>query len=168
MTEADTIMTAVGELTIARARPEDADTVLAILLDASRWLVARGIDQWRPEHFTPEELLTDIARGEMYLATRDSAPVGTLKLQWEDRPTWGDMPDDAGYVHRLAVRRVFAGRALGQRLLEWAARRAAASGKTYLRLDCIAANRALRAYYERAGFTLRREVCGSALFEKRV
>lgn len=61
-------------------------------------------------------------------------------------------PDDAGYVHALAVRRELAGRGFGERLLEWAEERVAAAGREFLRLDCRSDNPVLQAYYERLGF----------------
>jgi ribosomal protein S18 acetylase RimI-like enzyme len=72
-------------------------------------------------------------------------------LLWSDPLVWRDVPEDAGYVHSLAIRRAYAGRGLGKTLLEWAERLATA-GKRYLRLDCGAENLPLRAYYERLGF----------------
>ena len=62
--------------------------------------------------------------------------------QWPGR-------SDAGYLHRLAVRRHGEG---SESLLHWAEGHVAAEGKAYLRLDCAAWNESLRAYYERAGY----------------
>jgi hypothetical protein len=44
------------------------------------------------------------------------------------------------------------GAGLGGRLLRWGERHASAAGKSYLRLDCVASNETLRAYYERAAY----------------
>jgi len=85
---------------------------------------------------------------------------------------WGNVPDDAGYLHRLAIRRVYAGMELGRQLLQWAEGKVASAGRDYLRLDCMAENQALRQYYEQAGFTYRGEVRGegwrASLYEKKV
>lgn len=144
-------------ITIERATERDADAVLAILLDAARWLLSRGIEQWRPEHFQREALLRHIARGEVFVARHDATPVGTLSLSWDDLAVWGEQPPIAGYVHGLAISRSEGGHGLGRALLDWASRRAAAAGKPLLRLDCVTDNPALRAYYERAGFTYVRD-----------
>ncbi len=111
-------------------------------------------------------------RGEVYVFRLDGRPVGTLVLQWSDEETWGGVADAAGYVHGLAIRREWAGKGLGRALLKWAEDRTAAAGRDYLRLDCAAENRALNAYYARAGFGYRGrasvqglEVC---LYEKPV
>jgi GNAT superfamily N-acetyltransferase len=75
-------------------------------------------------------------------------------------------------VHCLAIRRAFAGIGLGRYLLQWAEQRIAAVGKKFIRLDCMAENPALCAYYEQVGFTHRGETQGkgwkAALYEKKV
>lgn len=58
------------------------------------------------------------------------------------------------YVHRIAVRRQFAGQGVSTGMLEWAVNHAAALGRSYLRLDCEADRRELRSIYERFGFRL--------------
>ena len=157
---------------VVRADASDLDTVLSILEEAARWLASRGIDQWGPGSSPRDRVLARIKRGEVYLAVQHGKPVGNIVLQWSDEETWGDVPDDAGYVHGLAIRRGAAGRGLGLKLLRWAERRAAAAGKRYLRLDCAAGNRALNGYYERAGFSHRGQtsVFGLevSLFEKEI
>ena len=123
--------------------------MLAVLAEASAWLGERSIEQW-PDRFPTGWVLPAIEAGETWLAELDGQIVGTLVVQWEDPLIWAGYPSDAGYLHRLAVRRH--GADLGGRLLRWAERHAAAAGKSYLRLDCVASNESLRAYYERAAY----------------
>jgi GNAT superfamily N-acetyltransferase len=160
------------QVVIAQAHPTDIDEVLDILEDAARWLVSRGIDQWRPGSFDRHAFAARIERGEVYLALVGDQPAGTLTLQTSDPLFWPDAPDDALYLHKLAVRRAYAGQGLGYRLLQWAERTTAAAGKTYLRLDCMAESTAMRAYYEDAGFNYRGDLSGrtwsASLYEKRV
>ena len=140
---------------MVRAAESDADTVQSILEEAARWLTYRGIGGWTPGSFPRRRILERIGRGEMYLAGLAGQTFGTLALQWSDEEVWGDTPGDAGYVHGLAVRRDFAGRGLGRELLRWAEDRVALSGRSYLRLDCLAENQGLNEYYGRAGFRCR-------------
>ena len=158
--------------TIARATLADLDVAIALYEDAARWLVARGIDQWRPGDYTREWARDNIERDEMYLAWRDGAAVGKFTLVWDDPEVWGEQPPDAGYLHGLATARSEAGRGLGVTLLRYAARRVAAAVRRYLRLDCTASNQALRDYYTRAGFTHVEDKWhggwGASLFEQTV
>jgi GNAT superfamily N-acetyltransferase len=164
-----------GNLSIKQAGPSDLDTIINMLEEAASWLASRGIDQWMPGSFLGpryDSIDDQVNRGEIYLAILDGMPAGTLTLQWEDKKFWGDVPDDAAYVHRIAIRRVYAGKGLGLRLLQWAESTAATAGKTCLRLDCMAENAALCEYYERAGFGDRGEIRGKGwrgrLYEKRI
>jgi len=134
---------------VRRAGPGDIEVVLAVLADAARWLRERDTEQW-PDRFPVKWVMPAIERGETWLAEVDGETVGTLVVQWEDTVFWAGFPADAGYLHRLAVRRP--GNGQGRGLLQWAERHAASNGKAYLRLDCVAWNAPLRAYYERAGY----------------
>ncbi len=140
-------------VTMVRATPADADTFIEIHEEAARWLWDLGIRQWRPGAFQKVWLDAPLARGEVYLARRGAETIATIALQWSDEETWGPRPDDAGYVHGLRVRRSAAGQGIGRALLRWAEREVARAGRPYLRLDCIADNPRLCAYYEQAGFT---------------
>ncbi len=155
MSEPQTLITPAGALAIAPAVPDDADAILDVLNEAARWLTDRGIDQWRPGMFDRSLLLAAIDDGEVYVVRRGGAVVATVALSWDDTLTWGEVPDDAGYVHDLAIRRVIGGRRVGAALLDWAGRASAAAGKAFLRLDCDARNQALNDYYRRAGFSYR-------------
>jgi ribosomal protein S18 acetylase RimI-like enzyme len=146
-----------SELRVVQASPEDVEEVCDLLAEAAAWMRGRGIEQW-PRRFPRTQIAESVARGETYLARLGDATAGTLALEWEDPLFWGDRPRDAGYVHRVAVRRAFAGRGLGARLVDWAAERVVARGRRYLRLDCMAQNARLRRYYEELGFEHRGDV----------
>jgi GNAT superfamily N-acetyltransferase len=158
-----------ARVNVRPARPEEVAIVLDVLADASAWLQARGIKQW-PERFDASWVMPAIERGETWLAEAEREVVGTLVVEWEDELCWAGYPADAGYLHRLAVRRRESG--LGGQLLRWAEEHTAAAGKPFLRLDCVAWNDPLRAYYERAGYEYVGDVTvgpyTQARYEKRV
>jgi len=141
---------------IRLAAAADLDDVLDILNEAARWLASRGINQWRVDGFPRELVAGDIARGEVYVAMRDRRAVGTFTLQWSDELFWRGVAGDAGYIHRIAVRRD--ARGIGVDLLKAAERITLAAGRKLLRLDCYAGNAALCSYYERAGFIRRADI----------
>jgi ribosomal protein S18 acetylase RimI-like enzyme len=159
-------------LEVREARPADLAAVVSMLEEAARWMLRRGIEGWTPDGFSRERIAVLIESGEMYLAVLDGRPAGTFTLQWSDTETWGDVPDDAGYIHGLAIRREFAGKGLGREMLRRAEQTVSRSEREYLRLDCVADNDALNEYYRQAGFARRgiAVVRGLAvsLYEKRV
>jgi GNAT superfamily N-acetyltransferase len=142
------------ELTLAL--PADLDDVLDVLNESARWLSSRGVNQWTIDGFPRKLIASNISRGEVYVARCASRAVGTFTLQWSDEMFWADTADDAGYIHRIAVRRE--ARGLGLDLLKFAERVTIAAGRKLLRLDCYSGNEALCSYYERAGFVRRADV----------
>jgi ribosomal protein S18 acetylase RimI-like enzyme len=159
-------------LVVRTARPADLEAVLTMVEEAARWMVRRRIKGWTPDGISRERIATLIGDGEMYLVALAGQPAGTFALQWSDRDTWGDIPEDAGYVHGLAIRREFAGMGLGREMLRRAEQMVSRSEREYLRLDCVADNEALNEYYRRAGFAYRGKavvrVLAVSLYEKRV
>ncbi|HZC06136.1 MAG TPA: GNAT family N-acetyltransferase [Ktedonobacterales bacterium] len=158
-----------GRYHLTRAAEADAATLVALYDEAAAWLTAGGLRQWAPGQFTPVMVVEELRVGHaVYLLRRDDEPVGKLTLQWDDPEMWGERSPDAGYVHGLCVRRAVAGLGVGAALLDWAGQRVRTSGRRWLRLDCMAANPALRAYYERLGFTYRGEAeeGWAALYER--
>jgi GNAT superfamily N-acetyltransferase len=89
------------------------------------------------------------------VATLAGEPAGTVSLFDVDERFWLGAPRDALYVHKLAVRRSFAGHGLGAAIIRWSELRARADGKRFLRLDCPRDDPGVRRYYELAGFVHR-------------
>ena len=144
---------------IRPAVPGDEDAVVGLLSVAAAWTASIGFLNWA--HRFPRNVVTRaIAAGELYVAQEDDSIVATVTLQWSDAMLWGDREDDAGYVHRLAVRRDRAGAGLGTALVDWATQEVRARGRDWLRLDASADNLPLCAYYEGLGFEHRGEVEG--------
>jgi GNAT superfamily N-acetyltransferase len=135
---------------------EDADTVAALLDEATVWVNELGFSQW-PLPFPRDEIAAAIDRGEVYVVeAEDGDAVATMTMLHDDPMYWGDRPPDAFYVHKLAVRRDQAGRGIGAAVVEWANAEAAEAGREFLRLDCLGDNPGIRDYYEGLGF----EHCG--------
>lgn len=119
---------------------------------------------------TRERFLGQIRQGEVFLARIGNQVVGTITLQWNDPVFWNGASPDAGYIHKLAVVRNYAGRKTGEAMLRWAETQAILTGKKHLRLDCLAANGMIRAYYEKAGYVHKGDISPkgwrASLYEK--
>lgn len=142
-------------ITMRQATPDDTTTFAEIHQEVAHWLWSRGIHQWQPGMWPEEWIRHAIARGDLYVAVEQGAVIGTVIIQSTDTKIWGETANAAGYVHGLRVRRSAAGRGIGLALLCWAEREIAARGNRLARLarlDCMAENSALCAYYERAGY----------------
>jgi GNAT superfamily N-acetyltransferase len=142
-----------SEIEIRQATPQDVEVVSDILKEAARWLEQMGMPLWRQGELEPERIAADVAAGLFFLAECSGDPAGTMKFQLDDPVFWSDAQQgEAAYVHRLAVRRGYAGAGLSAALLSWAVSRTRAHVRRYLRLDCDASRPRLRAVYERFGF----------------
>jgi len=142
-----------SELQIRQATPEDAEVVADILNEAARWAEQSGKPLWQNGELEPSRIVTDVNAGLFFLAEYSGESAGTVRFQLDDSDFWPDtLPQEAAYIHRLVVRRRYAGTGLSTALLRWAVERTYALGRRYLRLDCVASRARLREIYERFGF----------------
>ncbi len=134
--------------------PEDASAVTVILTDAARWVEQLdGTTMWVDDELAEDRIASEVDAGLFHVAECDGEIAGALKFQLDDHLFWPDLAtDDSAFIHRLAVRRNYAGRGVSTALLRWAADYARSMGRQYLRLDCDAERARLRNLYERVGF----------------
>ncbi|MCX5332336.1 GNAT family N-acetyltransferase [Streptomyces sp. NBC_00140] len=141
-------------LTYRKAEPADAKTLVHLRDSLSLWMLARGIDQWKPQEKTEAHFLTRMQEGEVWLAYTGDTLAGAYELWWTDEAAWGPRPSDAGYIHRLMTTPHTAPPNTGRQLLTHAESRIRAAARPYARLDCLSTNPRLRTYYESAGYTV--------------
>jgi len=135
------------------ALPQDVQIVSDILGEAARWLDQKGVSLWKAGELLPSSVGDEVDASLFFLAECDGVAAGAVKFQLEDPLFWPDVkPEESAFIHRLAVRRRFAGGAVSSAMLRWAVERTRSLGRRYLRLDCEATRLRLRAVYERYGF----------------
>jgi GNAT superfamily N-acetyltransferase len=142
------------DIRIRQAIPEDASAVTAILTGAAEWVEQLdGTTMWVEHELAEDRIAAEVDAGLFYVAECDGDIVGALKFQLDDQLFWPDLAtDDSTFIHRLAVRRNYAGQGVSTALLRWAVDHARSLGRKYLRLDCDAERARLRDLYERFGF----------------
>jgi GNAT superfamily N-acetyltransferase len=139
---------------IRQAIPEDASAVIAILTDAAKWVEQLdGTTMWVEDELAEDRIAAEVDAGLFQVAECDGEIVGALKFQLDDQLFWPDLAtDDSAFIHRLAVRRNYAGQGVSTALLRWAVDHARSLDRQYVRLDCDAERARLRDLYERFGF----------------
>lgn len=135
------------------ATPAETRVVSEILAEAIAWLDESGVPMWRLNEAGVDQVAADVEAGTFAVAWCGASEAGVIKFQLEDPVFWPEVPPGtSAYVHRLAIRRRFAGGVVSSALLSWAVEEARRHGRQMLRLDCEASRSRLRAVYERFGF----------------
>jgi GNAT superfamily N-acetyltransferase len=142
-----------GEISIRQATLRDAEVVSGVLHEAAKWLEQSGMARWKLDELETARIADDVGAGRFLGAEYAGDVAGTMRFQLEDPLFWPEAREgEAAYVHRLAVRRRYAGMGVSAALLRWAVERTRALGRPHLRLDCEASRAKLRGMYEAFGF----------------
>ena len=140
-------------MVIRQAERADVHTVSEILTEAELWLEKRGIPLWNIKDLSADSLIEGAEAEYYFLAEVEGQSAGTLRYTLEDSVVWPDACDGkSAFVHRIAVRRSYAGGKVSIAMLNWAVDRTKALGRYYLRLDCEISRTKLCRFYERFGF----------------
>lgn len=140
-------------VSVRQASLDDLSTVSSILSEAALWLKQKNMVLWEDKDTTPESIYQDVELGLFYIAFYEDAAAGVVKFQTEDLVFWSDIPQESSaFIHRLAVRRSFAGGSVSTALMQWAVKQSRDLGKQFLRLDCAADRLRLRMVYENFEF----------------
>lgn len=163
------------QFTMAQAKVEDTENVLSLLEETAEWFKDNGSTQWNgllegvDSHRTEEA----IGRGDVFVCQVGTEIAGMVMLlqkpsEW-DLNLWGlqeEQSNAAIYLHRLAIRRKYAKHQLGEEILNWCKQSIHFEGKDKIRLDCLASNEFLNAFYRRTGYTYVGEKDGYSLYEQ--
>jgi GNAT superfamily N-acetyltransferase len=140
------------------ARATESPLVSSVLVEAATWIAERGAPLWHMDQLGADAIAADVAAGRFVLAMLDTEALATARLTRDDPECWPDAtPGAAAYVHRVAIRRAWAGRGLPGMILAWCAKQAQDLGCGYLRVDCDAERLRLRGLYEGLGFRFHSE-----------
>lgn len=137
-----------------RVTQGDTSIALEIMREAASWLIQIGKPLWRLEDLTEEKILTGITKDDVYVGWIANQAAVAMILQWQDPVFWPQAKDDSGFIHKLSVRRSFAGSDVSRQMVAWASQEVRRCGRKYLRLDCAGDRPKLCAVYESLGFRL--------------
>ncbi|WP_214787994.1 GNAT family N-acetyltransferase [Exiguobacterium sp. s21] len=151
---------------IRLATQADLSAIDQLILTKAQSFRAAGKTQWQKylEPSRTDFVTHDVTNGTVYVYEANGDIAGSVSLipptSWDEN-LWDD-PDAAVYLHRLVVDDRMKGRQVGEQLM----RHALAATSNRIRLDCVATNHFLNAYYPRFGFNYVGERDGFSLFEK--
>ncbi|SEG67387.1 N-acetyltransferase [Paenibacillus sp. UNC499MF] len=154
---------------------EEYPEIERLMVDTAKWLRSKGSTQWSGllSGSDDHDMAGALERGEVVVFKgTEGTLLACVILQQEpaewDRNLWRLDPGETGtavYLHRLVVERGQAGRSLGRTVMDWIGREMSFPGKDRIRLDCIAGNETLNAFYKNCGYTYIGESGGFSLYE---
>ena len=133
---------------------DQPDEFLAIVREVGQWLVDTSQMMWAIDTLTADNLIDEYTRGNCHVLYVDDVPAATVILQWKDPLFWPDVPDNtSGFIHKLAIRRSFAGQNLFAVIIDFCRQECLSRGIHLLQLETDATRPKLMQFYERYGFT---------------
>ncbi len=140
-------------------RNDQPDTAIEILREVGQWLVDNNQELWDVDALTSENLLNEHTTGNLFVLYADRndgagpEPAAVFILQWEDPLYWPDVPPNtSGLIHKLAIRRSFAGQNLFAEIIEFCRSECLKRGIQTLQLETDSTRPKLMQFYERHGF----------------
>jgi len=136
------------------ASVNQADLIFAILEENAKWLESKKIFQWPLNWLQSkkEELFNSIENGRYYYIEVNNKMACIVEISVKSELDWNNKQCNAIYINKLAVNRKYSGLGLGLEMLHLIKKYAIKINKSYIRLDVVASNIALREYYESNDF----------------
>ena len=140
-------------------RNDQPDVAIDILKEVGQWLIDTNQRLWNVDALTAENLLDQYTTDNLYVLYADLGhgaepePAAVFMLQWEDPFYWPGIPaNKSGFIHKLAIRRPFAGQNLFAAIVDFCRNECLDRGINTLQLETDASRPKLMQFYERHGF----------------
>jgi GNAT superfamily N-acetyltransferase len=139
---------------VKQAIEQDIPIIEEILVDAVHWMIKSELqNQWNESNVKWHNLSMSYSISNFYIAYRDGLPAACMALTDYDPAYWPNIPrGESLFLHKLAVRRSFAGKGLSKELIDFAINLANHYHIDAIRLNCNQHRGKLRALYENEGF----------------
>ncbi|RII33471.1 N-acetyltransferase [Clostridium chromiireducens] len=139
---------------IKQADENDILTVEGILLDAVIWMKKNKLqNQWNEDSIKWNYLSKYYQVNDFYINYQNGVPAACIAITDLDLKYWSEIPQGKSlYIHKLAVKREFAGKGISEELINFAKKLSLKNGINSLRLDCNLQRNKLRMLYENEGF----------------
>ena len=135
-------------------RNDTTNDFFLIVREVAQWLTDDGQELWAVDTLIADNLIDEHTRGNCYVLYVGDIPAATFILQGQSLIYFPDvLPNTAGIIHKLAIRRAFAGRNLFQFILDFCKDDCLKRGIHEILLETDATRPALMRFYERNGFT---------------
>lgn len=139
---------------VKQAEGKDIVIIEEILFDAVKWMHRMNLEnKWNEDNIKWERLSNQYKITDFYIDYEENIPAGCMVLTQYDQQNWPEIVDgESLYIHKLAIKREFAGRKISDELINYAKSTAELYHIKTIRLNCNKSRKKLRELYERQGF----------------
>ncbi len=135
---------------------KNIDEVMFLVADAKEYMHATGNYQWDENYPLRQHFETDIINDDLWLFNGNNALAGFIcinRVQPVEYNTsdW-ETPEDSLVVHRMVIARQFAGRGIGQQMMQFAEEKAREAGLTSIRSDTNSKNSVMLHIFSKLGY----------------
>lgn len=131
----------------------EVDKSIDILREVAQWCEDNKLGMWKVSDLTKERLITGVNKENFCVGMLGEDTACSMILQWSDPLFWPEATEnEAGYIHKLCVRRKYSGMGLSGKLVEFAIEECKKRRIPYLRLDTGWSSEPLCKLYESFGF----------------
>lgn len=142
----------------------EVQTAINMMKEVAECGRSAGLNVWKDEDLTREKLMVGINENDFYVGQVLEDNACCMILQWNDTLFWPEVKEnEAGYIHKLCVRRDYSGLGLSREMVEFAIEECRRRSVHYLRLDTGWSKKKLCTLYESLGFKL----VGKTMLEER-
>lgn len=133
----------------------DVETAIDIMKEVTKWGRSVGLNVWKDEYLTREKLMAGINEDNFCIGQVYDDDACCMILQWKDTLFWPKAEEnEAGYIHKLCVRRKYSGKGLSGEMVKFAIEECRKRNMGYLRLDTGWNKKKLWNLYKSLGFEL--------------
>ena len=146
---------------IEKAQEKDINNITDMIMERSKWLLDKEIDQWEPDYYLKKYdynyFLSYVNQEkDLFVLKSYNNVVGSMLIKLDNNDYWKDY-NDGIYLHHLVSKLGKSG--IGYKLLEFAVEFAKEKGRDFIRLYCRKSNEKLNNYYINNGFSLVGQIC---------
>lgn len=139
---------------VKQANEYDIRIIEEILLDAVNWMSKSGLqNQWNESNVKWSNLSKSYKINDFYISYQNGLPAACIALTDYDPTYWPNiLRGESLYLHKVAVKRIFAGKGCSKELIDFAKNYAINHTINTIRLNCNKHRNKLREVYEKEGF----------------
>lgn len=131
----------------------DVESAINIMKEVAQWCENTGKNMWKVNELSKDILLKGLKEENFYVGRVENDNAASMILQWYDSIFWPEIGEnESGFIHKLCVRRIYSGKGLSKKMIDYAIEDCKKKGVKYLRLDTGWNRNKLCQLYESLGF----------------